>query len=134
MKTLFLASMLSTLLAAGTQTKPLDKPGTLPEKCPSVSSISSQGLDYVAPFIPGRGWIGVKENSHYDTNDTWTFTLFTDSDAKNGRIAIQQLSKKISSFNLKFGPRWDDEMGLVYCEYETGGHSLATAFTPSLYE
>lgn len=134
MKAVFLTSVLSTLISNGGPTVPVSKPGNLPEKCPSIMSLSSQGLDYVVPMIPGRAWIGVKENSHYDTNDMWTMYLMTDSDSKNGRVAIQQLVKKISSFHLDAGPEWDNEIGVVTCFYvpDSGGGFAAT-FTPSLY-
>lgn len=134
MKSLLLASMLSTLISGTHTTTPLDKPGTLPEKCPSVLSMSSKGLNYVAPFIPGSAWIGVRENSRYDTKDTWTFLLIASSHAKNGKIALQELTNNISSYQLKSGPQWDNEMGIAYCEYETeSGHDFSVTFTPSLY-
>ena len=133
MKTLLLATMLSTLLSNGTQTTPLVKPDTLPEKCPSVSSILSQGLDHVSPFLfPGKNyWVGIKENSHYDTNDNWGVYTAGEGD-KNGRIAIQQLSKNIGSMQFKEGPGWDSDTGLVYCVYESDSH-VTLAFTPSIY-
>jgi hypothetical protein len=137
MKTLLLTTVLSTLLSNGTHTTPLVMPERLPEKCPSVASMLSQGLDHVSPFmLPGNNaWVGIKENSHYDTNDNWT--LFTAGEGdKNGRVAIQQLSKNIGSMQFEGGPELDKETGLVICAYKNDSAeplNFAFAITPSIY-
>ena len=147
MKTLLLTTMLSTLLSNGTHTTSQAMLKTLPEKCPSVSSISSQGLDHViplhSPFVfpfPDEQlkhwlWVGIKENSHYDTNDSWTVHTIGEGD-KNGRMAIHQLSKHMSSMQFEEGPERDKDTGLVVCVYKYDDEdlfSMTMAFSPALY-
>lgn len=132
MKSLLLASMISTLVSHANP-EHLMKPALLPEKCPTVASLASQGLDHVAPVLLASAWIGVKENSHYDTNDSWSLIYMDNTEKYNGKIAMQQLSKKISLHESDGAPEWDQDTGLTVCFYEYKHQPSMVAITPSLY-
>lgn len=134
MKTLLMTTVLSALLSHGENTVPVVKPKAQPEKCPGIAMMAWVGLDHVTPF-PEMGWIGVKENSSYDTGDKWTFMILNFRGESNGKNAIQQLSKDIGTLQLKGEPLWDEKFGKYICFYEDEAKEIiAGAITPVMYE
>ncbi len=135
MKSLILTTMLSTLLSHGanTSTAPLVKVRPpVPASCPSLNSLITQGLDYVAPMF--IAWVGVKENSYYDTKDNWTLVMFDPTNETKGRVAMQQLVKDLKIAQNQMGPTWDNDLQAYGCTYQDKDNNLfVAAITPSIY-
>lgn len=144
MKGLILSTILSSLLSHGVNTAHSTKliPSALPDKCPSVTAIASQGLDHISPFLlwGSVSWMGIKENARYDTNDNWTLIGIQSEGDKNGKVAILQMTAQLNSLQVNGGPQIDNDNHVAFCIYTQQGSHLkldsefiALAYTPPSY-
>jgi hypothetical protein len=144
MKGLILSTILSSLLSHGANTShPVKSVAVpLPEKCPSIAVIASQGLDHVSPFILAgfNSWMGIKENTRYDTNDNWTFMGLQINGDRNGKVAIQQITSQLNSLHINGEPQIDSDSQIAFCLYtqddslkQDNPYVVGIAYTPSSY-
>jgi len=104
----------------------------IPNKCPSVASIVSVGLDSIEPF-EGATWTGSKRNSTYDTNENWTFAIMF-IEAKTPEKAFEKASKALTVLvSMNQSPEQFNDKGIYVCWYQgnfQGNDMHGAAFTP----
>lgn len=139
MKSLVLTALLSSLMSS--EIEQGKQPTLMPEKCPSVASIASDKINYVAPFpTPMNGaefwWIGVIENSYFDTEDNWTIVMLMTTKERNGRKIMENIANAVQHLKpfRSDMPQWDEQLGAI-CTYRSKQDNLvAVAIAPSLYQ
>jgi hypothetical protein len=103
-----------------------------PNKCPSVASIVSVGLDSV-DSLGGDVWAGSKKNSTYDTNENWTFGIMY-IEEKSPEKAFEKLSKALTVLvSMNQSPERDKDYGKYVCWYRgnfEGNDMFGAAYTP----
>lgn len=106
----------------------------LPEKCPSVSVIISEQLDYLVYLF--EGWAGIKESSAYDTTNNWTLLHFYPIATQDYQEALTESNNALTLLHYESGPEQGNVDGESVCYYFATdpvlGDFMAVAFTPSI--
>lgn len=106
----------------------------MPQKCPSVSVIISEQLDYLVNLF--EGWAGVRESSPYDTSDNWTLLHFYPTATNDYQEALTESNNALGLLQYESGPEQGNVDGEFVCYYfgtdPVLGDFMAVAFTPSI--
>jgi hypothetical protein len=97
-----------------------------PEKCPSVSSIITEGLNYVEKN--GETYIAAQV-SRYGTSDTWGFVVWEIA-ATSTEDALNKGQNALSSLSYRAGPTYIASENVWACLYHTANGYKAAALTP----
>jgi len=100
-----------------------------PEKCPSVSSIQSVGVNSAEGS--GGMWDAFQKKANYDTTDEWSFFIgvFSASDADD---ALNQARNSLTTLTFTDGPHQLPVPGGWICMYQDNATHLAVAGTPPM--
>lgn len=121
-------ALLVTLLA-----QPCSALSGLPARCPSIAMVKSGGVDSVY-FDAIEGWLGRANDSKYDTDETWSFSVFAGTSATNAEDALALARLRLTGIDNVIGPFEFEKSGqaMKYWGCSYFGEGFGLALTPML--